>query len=152
MRTDLPIAIGDEYYKDIIDRPYYYVDKTLFIKELIDTRGKVTLFTRPRRFGKTLTLSMLQTFFERELDRNGQPVDNSRYFIGKKIMDAGNTYTELMGRYPVIFLSLKSAKQPDFDTAYRCLVEQIAEEYGSTGKRLVSRLLSADDRFHPLPV
>lgn len=62
-----PLGIGVENYKDITGRPYYYVDKTLMIKDLLDYGTKVSLFTRPRRFGKTLTLSMLRTFFEREL-------------------------------------------------------------------------------------
>lgn len=62
-----PLGIGIENYKDITRRPYYYVDKTLMIKDLLDYGTKVSLFTRPRRFGKTLTLSMIRTFFEREL-------------------------------------------------------------------------------------
>ncbi len=62
-----PLGIGVENYKDITGRPYCYVDKTLMIKDLLDYGTKVSLFTRPRRFGKTLTLSMIRTFFEREL-------------------------------------------------------------------------------------
>lgn len=57
------ISIGIESYKEIVDKQYYYIDKTLFIKALLDKGGKVNLFTRPRRFGKTLALSMLRTFF-----------------------------------------------------------------------------------------
>ena len=90
MKRIPPLAIGVDDYKKIIDRSYYYVDKTLFLKDLVDKKGEVTLFTRPRRFGKTLTLSMIQTFFEKELDRDGHPVDNSCYFVGKKIMGAGD--------------------------------------------------------------
>ena len=58
-----PLAIGIENYKEIIEKSYYYVDKTLMIKDILDKGGKVNLFTRPRRFGKTLALSMLRTFF-----------------------------------------------------------------------------------------
>ena len=65
----------------------YYVDKTLLVRDVLEKGGKVTLFTRPRRFGKTLALSMLRTFFEAEVGRDGQPVDNSRYFAGKKIIN-----------------------------------------------------------------
>ena len=61
-------AIGIENYKEIISKSYYYVDKTLLIKELLDKGSKVNLFTRPRRFGKTLALSMIKTFFEDEID------------------------------------------------------------------------------------
>ena len=60
------ISIGIEDYKRIIDKPYYYVDKTLLIKDILDNGAQVTLFTRPRRFGKTLALSMLRTFFEQD--------------------------------------------------------------------------------------
>lgn len=60
MNSRLPLAIGIENYKRMIDKPYYYVDKTLMIKELLDKGGSVNLFTRPRRFGKTLALSMIQ--------------------------------------------------------------------------------------------
>ncbi len=86
-------------------KAYFYVDKTLIIKELLDRQSYVNLFTRPRRFGKTLALDMLKTFFEDEIDEKGNAVDNSRYFADKKIMDAGNQYIQHMGRYPVIYLS-----------------------------------------------
>ncbi|MBQ8945479.1 MAG: AAA family ATPase, partial [Lachnospiraceae bacterium] len=66
----------------------YYVDKTMLINDVIKKGGEVTLFTRPRRFGKTLALSMLRTFFELEYDKNGNPVDKKRYFEGKRIMEA----------------------------------------------------------------
>ena len=85
----------------------------------------MTLFTRPRRFGKTLALTMLRIFFEAEMDRKGERKDNSHYFDGTKIMAAGEEYTRHMGQYPVIFLSLKSAKQPTFEMAYLSLVDAI---------------------------
>ena len=71
-----PFPIGIEFYKKMIDKPYYYVDKTLLIRDLLDKGGAVNLFTRPRRFGKTLMLTMLKAFFECELDRDGNVVDN----------------------------------------------------------------------------
>ena len=119
------IPIGIESYKEIIDNDYYYIDKTLLIRDLLIQKSKVTLFTRPRRFGKTLAQSMLRTFFEEEVAADGTIIDNSRYFVEKKIMDAGEQYTKHMGKYPVIFLSMKSAKQPDFETAYECLSDEI---------------------------
>ncbi len=123
------IPIGIEFYKDMIDKDYYYVDKTLFIKELLDKGGQANLFTRPRRFGKTLTLTMLQAFFENEIGSDGKAVDNSHYFVGKKIVQAGDAYTSHMGKHPVIFLTLKSAKQPVYEEAYHALTDLIIMEY-----------------------
>lgn len=80
-----PLPIGFDDFKEIIEKGYYYVDKTWFIKELLDKKGKVNLFTRPRRFGKTLNLSMLKYFFEIPLNDKS----NRRLFDGLKIMDAG---------------------------------------------------------------
>ena len=129
MNRKPPLSIGIENYKELISREYYYVDKTLLIKELLDKGEKVNLFTRPRRFGKTLALSMIQTFFEKEMDDFGHPADNSCYFRNRKIIQSGEQYTRFMGKFPVISLSLKSAKQKDFATAYSCLIQQIAREY-----------------------
>ena len=83
-----PLPIGVENYEEIIEKGYYYVDKTLLIKDLIDLRGKVNLFTRPRRFGKTLNMSMLRYFFEKSDE------DRSHLFAGKKIMASGAKYAE----------------------------------------------------------
>lgn len=118
-----PLPIGIDNFKDIILNNYYYVDKTLLIKDIIDNKAKVNLFTRPRRFGKTLNISMLQYFFE-----NGKE-DNSYLFNNLKIMSEGEKYTSYIGQYPVINLSLKSAKQPNYELAYDCLVNEIIEEF-----------------------
>lgn len=124
-----PFPIGIEFYKKMIDKPYYYVDKTLMIKDLLDKGGEVNLFTRPRRFGKTLTLTMLKTFFECEIDRDGNAVDNSRYFREMKIWQEGGEYRKEQGQYPVIFLSLKSAKQPNYGMAYHVLRDAVISEF-----------------------
>lgn len=123
------VPIGIEFYKEMIEKDFYYVDKTLMIKDILDSSAKVSLFTRPRRFGKTLALTMLQAFFEDERDRDGKPVDNSHYFAGKKIASAGAAYMEKMGQYPVINLTLKSAKQPTYEMAYQVLKDSIREEF-----------------------
>lgn len=141
-----PIAIGIEEYKRIIDKPYYYIDKTFLIKEILDKGGSVNLFTRPRRFGKTLALSMIKTFFERDMDIHGTVTDNSHYFDGMKICQAGEKYTKHMGQYPVISLSLKSAKQPDFDIAYKMLVDQISSEFKRHRYILDAEVLLEDER------
>ena len=120
-----PIPIGVEFYKQMISEEYYYIDKTLLIRDLLVQKNTVTLFTRPRRFGKTLAQSMLKTFFEKEILPDGTVADNSVYFQGKKIMEAGEEYTKHIGQYPVIFLSLKSAKQPTFEMAYENLAYEI---------------------------
>ena len=123
------IGIGYENYKDFIDSDMYYIDKTMLIADIIEKGGKVTLFTRPRRFGKTLALSMLRTFFELEYDSSGEPIDKRRYFEGKKIMQAPEEILSMMGQYPVIKLSLKSAKQPDYRTAILRLRDDIRYEF-----------------------
>lgn len=123
------LAIGIEDYRSIIDKPYYYVDKTMMIKDLLDKGGAVNLFTRPRRFGKTLTLSMLRTYFEADTGVDGSVADNRHYFDGTKIMDAGEAYTGHLGQYPVILLSLKSARQPNYEMAYGSLVDEVIREY-----------------------
>lgn len=106
-----PLPIGIDNFEMLITRGYYFIDKSLLIKDLLDNKASVNLFTRPRRFGKTLNMSMLQYFFEdsrKELD--GEKKDNSFLFDGLKIMDSGEEYTLHMGKYPVINLSLKSGK------------------------------------------
>lgn len=136
-----PISIGIENYKEIIDKKYYYIDKTSFIKDLLDKGGKVNVFTRPRRFGKTLALSMVKTYFEKEMNLRGEVIDNSHYFEGKNISKAGGTYAGHMGKYPVISLSLKSANQPTFQMAYASLIDEIIEEYGRHSYMLSGKIL-----------
>ena len=123
------IGIGYEDYKRFIDDDMYYIDKTMLIRDVVENGGVVTLFTRPRRFGKTLALSMLRTFFELEYDYDGNVIDKKRYFEGKKIMNADDKILSMMGKYPVIKLSLKSAKQPNFKSAALQLRDEIASEF-----------------------
>ena len=143
----LPIGIDD--FEMLITRDYYYIDKTLLIKDLIDNKSSVNLFTRPRRFGKTLNMSMLQYFFEDERNRiDESKKDNSHLFKNLNIMKAGEKYTKCMGQYPVINLSLKSAKQPNFELAYISLKRRIAEEYRRHDFILNNAELKIDkDRF-----
>ena len=142
------IGIGYEDYKEFIDKNMYYVDKTLLIRDVIEKGGKVTLFTRPRRFGKTLALSMLRTFFEKEYDRDGKVVDKGRYFEGKKIMEADESILSMMGQYPVIKLSLKSAKQPTFKGAFMGIQDEIISEYDRHRYILDSDLLDDEKKAH----
>lgn len=123
------LPVGYENFSQIINEGYYYVDKTMFIRELMDKKAKVNLYTRPRRFGKTLTLSMLKYFFEEAYDRRGGKVDNSRLFEGLQITNAGERYTSLMGKYPVIALTLKSGKQDSFELSCSQICEVIVDEF-----------------------
>ena len=123
------ISIGVEDFKEIIDKDGYFVDKTLMIKKLIESQAKVTLFTRPRRFGKTLNQFMIRRFFEDERTRSGERIDNGHLFDGLKIAECGEEILSHWQQYPVIFLSLKSAKQPNFEEAYKKLCGEIAGEF-----------------------
>ncbi len=138
------LPIGVDNFADIIKTGYYYVDKTMFIKELLDLKGKVNLFTRPRRFGKTLNLSMLRYFFE-DTGNAEKNVRNKALFQGLKIMEAGEDYMGEMGTYPVINLTLKSAKQATFQSAYAKLKEEIAEEFKRHRYVLESGALDEED-------
>lgn len=123
-----PLPIGIDDFEKMIRGGYYYVDKTMFIKELLDMRAEVNLFTRPRRFGKTLGISTVRYFFENtgNTDKNRE---RQTLFNGMQIIQQGDRYVQEMNRYPVITLSLKSSKQPNWDLAYGCLKEEIGREY-----------------------
>lgn len=124
-----PLPIGIDNFEKLITRGYYFIDKTMLIKELLDRKGDVNLFTRPRRFGKTLNMSMLQYFFEDMRNDEGEKQDNSYLFEGLHIMETGEKYLSHMGQYPIINLTFKSGKQANFPLALRALTEDIAYEY-----------------------
>ncbi|MGM9539105.1 AAA family ATPase [Anaerovibrio sp.] len=116
------MPIGIENFRELIEGNYYFVDKTLFIKELLDSRSKVTLFTRPRRFGKTLSMSMLKEFF----DINAADSD---IFAELKISRAGNQYMQHRGKYPVIFLSMKAVAAGGYADTFALLKAIVARLY-----------------------
>jgi len=118
----LPMPIGISDFKELVAR-YYYVDKTLMIKEFLDSRPKVLLFTRPRRFGKTLAMDMLKTFFEIS------DTDTSMYFEDKLIWNCGEDYRKEQGKYPVIFVTFKDVKFSTWEQTYTAIREIIANEY-----------------------
>ena len=124
-----PIPIGYEDIKRMIDMNLYYVDKTMALKDFLDVHANVTLFTRPRRFGKTLNQSMFRRFFEDERKPDGSRIDNGYIFDDLAISKCGEVYLRHQQQYPVINLSLKSGKQPDFEMAYKCLIDEISEEF-----------------------
>lgn len=112
-KTDvLPCAVGNTSYKEITQH-CYYVDKTLLIRDLIDDHSTVTLFTRPRRFGKTLAMDMLKTFFEKSDE------DTSVYFRDKKIWRCGEKYRFMQGRYPVVTITFKDVKFTNWEIRWK---------------------------------
>ena len=114
------LPIGIENFEEMQTQDFYYVDKTALIAELLESWGKVNLFTRPRRFGKTLNMSMLQYFFEIGSDK--------RIFDGLKIAEKKELCEKYMGKYPVVFMSLKGVDGLTFETAYRALCSIIRKE------------------------
>ncbi len=118
----LPLPIGISDFKETVTH-YYYVDKTFFIKDLLDARPKVSLFTRPRRFGKTMNMDMLRTFFEIS------PEDTSVYFRNKNIWLCGESYTKHQGKYPVIFMTFKDVKSLTWKETFHAIRQIIQNEY-----------------------
>ncbi len=120
MKKSLPIGIS-EYQEASTE--YYYVDKTLLIRDFLDERPKVSLFTRPRRFGKTLNMDMLRVFFEKTEE------DTSVYFRDKKIWSCDQSYLDQQGKYPMIFLSLKDVKGSSWEETFRMIRGLLADEF-----------------------
>lgn len=117
----LPLPIGISDYR-LASSEYYYIDKTMMIKDFLDERPMVSLFTRPRRFGKTLNMDMLRTFFEKTDE------DTSVYFKNKKIWACGEKYQEYQGKYPVIFLSFKDVKFNTWEETFSAMKELFSKE------------------------
>lgn len=117
----LPLPIGISDYR-LASTEYYYIDKTMLIKDFLDERPMVSLFTRPRRFGKTLNMDMLRTFFEKTEE------DTSIYFKNKKIWSCGEEYRKFQGKYPVIFLSFKDVKFNTWEETFNALKDLFAKE------------------------
>ena len=138
------IPIGYEDFKEVIQEDLYFVDKTLLINELLTSSAKTTLITRPRRFGKTLNLSMIRRFFEDERTEQGERIDNGSLFDGLKICGCGEDVMKHQQQYPVISLSLKSGKQPDFELAYTMLKRQLVSEFNRHRYILNGNLLTAE--------
>ena len=119
-----PIA-GTDFFTQIMDRNGYYIDKTDVIPWILRREKTVTLFTRPRRFGKSTMMSMLKAFWEYRLDRDGKPVDNRHYFEGLKVSQDADAMAQL-GAYPVISLTLKDVIQHSFEEALAALSEKVS--------------------------
>ena len=138
MANTLNLPVGIENFKEIRQLGFYYIDKTRLIEQLLQGWGKVTLFTRPRRFGKTLNMSMLKSFFEIGTDKS---LFDGLYISGNKEL-----CDEYMGRYPVIFLSLKGVDGLDFTTARRMLCAILKNEFDRHYYLKTSDALTDEDR------
>ncbi|MBQ7479474.1 MAG: AAA family ATPase, partial [Selenomonadaceae bacterium] len=136
-----PMPVGIEDFGELIRREYYFVDKTRFIRELLDSQGKITLITRPRRFGKTLTLSMLQYFFTLE---NAE--ENRKLFRGLDIERTGEKYMREQGTRPVVFLTLKEVQAGTFAEMQVILAELLRNLYGQSQYLEHSESLSGQER------
>ena len=138
MSGSVKLPVGIENFEEIRTNGYYYVDKTNLIEQLFESRGKVNLFTRPRRFGKTLNMSMLKYFFEIGADPS--------LFDGLNISRNDQLCKEHMGKYPVIFLTLKNVDGLDFQEAKQRFVDLIGTEAARFRFLLDSDRLTLDDK------
>ena len=135
----LPLPVGISDYR-LASTEYYYIDKTMFIKDFLDERPMVSLFTRPRRFGKTLNMDMLRTFFEKN-DK-----DTSIYFRNKKIWACGQKYRDYQGKYPVIFVSFKDVKCENWKETYGNIYKLLQKEFERHLELLNSDVLNEYDK------
>lgn len=136
-KKPLPIGISD--FKTATTN-YYYVDKTLLIRDFLDTKPMVSLFTRPRRFGKTLNMDMLRVFFEKTQE------DTSVYFRDKKIWRCGTDYTQHQGQYPVVFLTFKDVKCLTWEETFQKIRKLISLEFIRHSELETSSLLSSYEK------
>ncbi len=135
------MPLGVENFRDLVEGGYAYVDKTYFIKELLDNGIPVTLLTRPRRFGKTLTLSMVKEFFD--INNNDKNI-----FEGLKIADSGAEYMQHRGRYPVVFLSMKMAAAGGWQETYSIIQLIISRVYSEYKYLADSAVLDEDEKAY----
>lgn len=142
-KKPLPIGVSD--FK-VATTNYYYVDKTLLIRDFLDTKPLVSLFTRPRRFGKTLNMDMFRAFFEKTQE------NTSIYFRDKKIWQCGNNYTRHQGQYPVIFLTFKDVKCRTWEDTFQKIGRLISLEFIRHRELETSLVLSSyeKEQYHRL--
>lgn len=133
------VAIGIQNFNEIIENNCFYVDKTSFIKEWWESRDSVTLITRPRRFGKTLTMSMTEQFFSVNYAGRGDLFDGLSIWQEEK-------YRSLQGTYPVISLSFANVKESDYRMTRRKICQMLAELYADHSFLLDSDVMEDADR------
>ena len=133
----MQFPIGFDDFKEIIDKKLSFIDKTLLIKDILEDSAKAILITRPRRFGKTLNLSMLYYFLAYPQD--GQPM--SHLFEGLQITHCGEDYLKHQGQYPVISLTLKDLKESNYSFACEMYAKLIRRTYANHKALLLSSKL-----------
>lgn len=145
----LPLPIGISDYR-LASSEYYYIDKTLMLRDFIDERPMVSLFTRPRRFGKTLNMDMIRTFFEKTEE------DTSVYFKDKKIWECGEKYRNYQGKYPVIFVTFKDIKFSTWEETFSAMKDifageahhhmelQLSEQCDDYDRKIFDKILSGE--------
>ncbi len=138
----LKIALGEDVFINYIENSDIYIDKSLFIKDIIDNANKVVLITRPRRFGKTLNMTMLKAYFEKWEDESAE--DRSGYFKNLKIWGCGEEYTSHFGKYPVIFMTLKDIESNRWELCYEGLKSKIADIFNL--HRTVMNILEPEEK------
>lgn len=138
---DLPLPVGISDYR-LAASEYYYVDKTMMIRDFLDERPMVSLFTRPRRFGKTLNMDMIRTFFE----KTGE--DTSVYFRDKKIWACGKKYRDYQGKYPVIFITFKDVKRDTWEETYDQISKILRQEFERHSELLQSGRCSKYEKLY----
>ncbi|RHP32459.1 AAA family ATPase [Lachnotalea sp. AF33-28] len=141
MLPDLPLPVGISDYR-LASSQYYYVDKTMMIKEFLDDRPMVSLFTRPRRFGKTLNMDMIRTFFEKTDE------DTSNYFRDKRIWACGKKYRDYQGKYPVIFITFKDVKRDTWEETYDQISKILRQEFERHSELLESEQCSQYEKSY----
>ena len=127
MQTNKRVSVGRESFSTIIDGNFYYVDKTRFLRPVLTSDSQVLLFTRPRRFGKTLTMNMFHEFLNLSPDNPGDTSRQERLFKGLDVMKDPEIVHDYMGQYPVVFMTLKSVSGESFEEAVEALAVLISE-------------------------
>ena len=140
-RRKLPLPVGISDYRTVSTK-YYYVDQTLLIRDFLDERPMVSLFTRPRRFGKTLNMDMLRTFFEKTEE------DTSVYFRNKAIWKQGKLYRSYQGKYPVIFVTFKDTEGRTWEETFEKIARILGEEFSRHSYLLSSPNCSETDKTY----
>ena len=131
------IAIGQSDFKALRVKDNYYIDKTMYIKDIIDNQSNVVLVTRPRRFGKTLNMSMLKYYFDCNQNYNKE------LFEGLKIMEQEEKYTSKLGYYPIIYITLKDVQDENYEKMLLDMKSAILEMYQE------HRYLVDSDKIYP---
>ena len=145
------LPIGNSNFREVIEDNYFYVDKSLLIQEVLDSGSKISLITRPRRFGKTINLSMLKCWFEvyqgHQIQREAglQPTE---LFHHLKIWQLGEEYTKHCGKYPVIYLTFKDVKESNWENCFEKLQDILIIEYQRHKYLLESSSLDEEDKLY----